>query len=102
MYTVSTDGFVFEWDETKERSNLKKHGVSFHDALTVFSDGNALRSFDIDHAEAEDRFLLLGMSARARILMVCHCFRRDGTVIRIISARKADENESRGYWEVRA
>lgn len=60
MYTVSTDGFVFEWDETKERGNLKKHGVSFHDALTVFSDGNALRSFDIDHSEDEEAVLTVG------------------------------------------
>ncbi len=87
----------FVWDESKAALNLEKHGVSFEDAATVFQDEDALRIFDPDHSEDEDRFLLLGTSATLRILVVCHCYRENETQIRIISARKATANEIGTY-----
>ncbi len=88
----------FEWDSRKKKTNIKKHGVSFDEARTVFYDENAIQFFDPDHSEDEDRFILLGMSFKLRILVVCHCFRKSETVVRIISARKADRNEENEYW----
>ena len=88
----------FEWDEDKNRENIKKHGVSFQEAQTVFLDENALRFFDPDHSRDEDRFIMLGMSFKLRVLVVCHCHRKNDTVIRIISARKADKHEAKDYW----
>lgn len=90
----------FEWDERKNRENRRKHGVSFEEAQTVFLDENAIRFFDPDHSEDEDRFLMLGISFQLRVLVVCHCFRQDETVIRIISARKANRSEERDYWRM--
>ena len=87
----------FEWDEQKAELNKRKHGVSFEEAATVFDDADALQIFDPDHSEAEDRFILLGMSSILRILVVCHFFRADDETIRIISARKATRNESSTY-----
>ena len=87
----------FEWDDQKAELNKRKHGVSFEEAATVFDDADALQIFDPDHSEAEDRFILLGMSSVLRILVVCHCFRADDETIRIISARKATRNESSTY-----
>ena len=92
------DGIQFQWDEAKERENLRKHGVSFEEAQTVFLDENALRYFDPDHSEDEDRFIMLGMSFKRNVLVVCHCFRLDDAVIRLISARKANGDEARAYW----
>ena len=92
------EGLRFQWNEKKSRENLAKHGVSFEEAQTVFLDENALRFFDPDHSTDEDRFIMLGMSVRLRILVVCHCFRDSDSVVRIISARKADRQEARGYW----
>jgi uncharacterized DUF497 family protein len=92
------DGLLFEWDETKSRANARKHGVSYDEAQTVFLDENAIRYFDPDHSSHEDRFLMLGMSWKLRILVVCHCFRAEDSVIRIISARKADKREAADYW----
>lgn len=88
----------FEWDEDKNRENIKKHGVSFQEAQTVFLDENAIRFFDPDHSQDEDRFIMLGMSFKLRVLVVCHCHRKNDAVIRIISARKADKHEAKGYW----
>ncbi len=88
----------FEWDEAKSRENKRKHGVSFDEAQTVFLDENALRFYDPDHSEDEDRFLMLGISFQLRVLVVCHCFRADDAIIRIISARKADRKEAAIYW----
>ena len=88
----------FEWDEDKNRENIKKHGVSFQEAQTVFLDENAMRFFDPDHSRDEDRFIMLGMSFKLRVLVVCHCHRKNDTVIRIISARKADKHEAKNYW----
>lgn len=98
MYTVHVEGLRFEWDEAKNRENIRKHGVSFEEAQTVFLDENAVRFFDPDHSQDEDRFIMLGMSFKLRILVVCHCHRKNATVIRIISARKADKNETKDYW----
>jgi len=88
----------FEWDERKNRENKRKHKVSFEEAQSVFLDENALRFFDPDHSEDEDRFLMLGMSFTLRVLVVCHCYREDDSVIRICSARKADKSEQSDYW----
>ena len=87
----------FEWDDRKAATNLKKHGVSFEEAKTVFFDERAKLIDDPDHSEDEERFVLLGMSSALRILLVCHCCRSRGNVIRIISARKAVSKESKTY-----
>lgn len=87
----------FDWDSTKAATNLKKHGVSFEEAQSVFYDEFAVQFFDEDHSSDEERFLLLGMSTGARLLLVCHCERDAGHVIRIISARKATKRESAFY-----
>ena len=89
----------FEWDKTKSLENEKKHKISFEEAQTIFVDENALLIHDTDHSDEEDRFVLLGMSAKVKILAVCHCYREDDEVIRIISARKATRNEQKTYWE---
>ncbi len=86
----------FEWNQSKARSNLKKHGVSFEEAQSVFFDEHAIQFFDSDTSSEEERFLLLGLSENSRILLVCHC-EREGEVIRIISARKATSNERKNY-----
>ena len=87
----------FAWDEAKAEENRRKHGISFEEASTVFADENARLKHDPDHSEEEDRFLLLGFSAKLRLLIVCHACRENGEVIRIISARKATPNERRQY-----
>jgi uncharacterized DUF497 family protein len=87
----------FEWDRAKASANLKKHSVSFEEAQTVFYDEFAVQFFDDEHSSGEDRFLMLGMSSEANLLLVCHCERADGDVIRIISARRATTQESRFY-----
>jgi uncharacterized DUF497 family protein len=87
----------FEWDPRKARSNERKHGVSFEEASTAFADEHALLIPDPDHSDAEDRFILLGLSAAIRLLIVVHVFRDDDDVIRIISARKATSSESTQY-----
>jgi uncharacterized DUF497 family protein len=89
----------FDWDESKSRSNKKKHGVSFEEAKSVFLDPNARLIPDPDHSDYEDRFILLGLSERLRTLVVCHCYREGDSVIRIISARKADQKEISIYEE---
>ncbi|MCK4564639.1 MAG: BrnT family toxin [Verrucomicrobia bacterium] len=91
-------GIRFEWDKRKARENVRKHKVSFEEAQTVFLDENAIRFFDPDHSKDEDRFLMLGMSFTLRVLVVCHCHREEDSVIRIISARKADKREQADYW----
>ena len=88
---------TFEWDAAKAASNLKKHGVSFEEAQTVFYDEFAVQFFDGEHAGLEARFLMLGFSNEARLLIVCHCERGQREVIRIISARKATRNERQHY-----
>ena len=84
----------FEWDETKAKANLKKHGISFDEAKSVFLDDRARLMPDPDHSENEERFVLLGYSAGLKLLVVCHCYRAAERVIRLISARKATRQES--------
>jgi len=86
----------FEWDSTKARINVQKHGISFEEAQSVFYDEYALQ-FDDDGAAEEERFIMLGMSIKSKILVVCHCERAGGQIIRIISARKATANERTFY-----
>ena len=92
MYNV-----FFDWDENKNRVNIEKHGVSFVEAMTVFDDDNALYKPDADHSQDEARFIILGLSANTRLLVVCHCYRESETVVRIISARKATKTEGEQY-----
>ena len=87
----------FVWDDQKAEDNQKKHRVSFEEAQTVFYDPEARLIYDPDHSQDEDRFILLGLSSALRILIVCHCYRENDQVIRIISARKANRNEQRQY-----
>ena len=89
----------FEWDPTKAASNAKKHGISFEEAKTVFYDENALLIPDPDHSLSEDRFIIMGASSATRILVVVHCFRKNGSTIRIISARRAGTKEQKPYQE---
>ena len=89
----------FEWDTRKAAGNLKKHRVSFEEAQTAFLDEEALVIEDPDPSETEDRFILLGLSATLRVLSVCHCVRESGSVIRIISARRANRFEQKQYHE---
>lgn len=88
---------TFEWDPAKATGNLRKHGVSFDEAQSIFYDEFAIQFFDEEHSGSEERFLLLGMSTGAHLLLVCHCERDAGNVIRIISARKATKRESTFY-----
>ncbi|MBQ9360119.1 MAG: BrnT family toxin [Lachnospiraceae bacterium] len=87
----------FEWDDNKNKTNKEKHGISFEEAETVFYDENALVRDDPDHSDEEDRFLILGFSSLANVLVVSHCYRDKDETIRIISARKATRNESLQY-----
>lgn len=89
----------FDWDHAKSRSNKKKHGISFEEAQSVFEDSNARLISDPDHSGNEDRFILLGLSGDLRMLVVCHCYCEDDTIIRIISARKANRKETLIYEE---
>ena len=88
---------LFEWDSSKARANATKHGVTFEEAKSAFADERAKLIDDPDHSEDEDRFILLGLSSSLRLLVVCHCYRMDGNVIRIISARKATSEETKFY-----
>ena len=92
---------VFEWDKRKENANIRKHGVSFVEARTTFYDDNAVQFYDPDHSDEEDRFILLGLSHKLNALVVCHYFREEETIVRIISARKADKDETNIYWSYR-
>ena len=87
----------FEWDENKNETNKKKHKISFEEAKTVFYDEDALVIDDPDHSQDEDRFIILGFSAAANILIVSHCYRGEDEIIRIISARKATNREAKQY-----
>lgn len=89
----------FEWDENKNKINQRKHRISFAEAKTVFYDDDALIIDDPDHSETEERFIILGLSRKANLLIVCHCYRENDEVIRIISARKATKTEARQYQE---
>lgn len=93
------DTIRFEWDENKNEINKKKHKISFEEAKTVFYDTEALLIDDPEHSIEEERFIILGFSQKANLLVVCHCYRASDTVIRIISARKATKTESEQYFE---
>ena len=87
----------YEWDENKNQENIKKHGISFEEAVSVFRDTESLTIYDKDHSENEDRFLIIGFSFKLRLLVVCHCYRQNDTVVRIISARKVSKAETKKY-----
>ena len=89
---------TFEWDSAKARSNFKKHEISFEEAKSVFFDEFAVQFYDEENSEQEDRFIMLGVSNQSHALVVCHCERESGEVVRMISARKATSNE-RKYYE---
>ena len=89
---------IFEWDDKKNASNIRKHGVSFEEAQTVFFDENAIEFDDPDHSIQEERFILLGLSQSLKVLVVCHCYRTVESKIRIISARKATKKEQSIYF----
>jgi uncharacterized protein len=92
MRTIS-----FKWDIKKAKENLEKHNISFEEAQTVFADPNARMIFDTEHSSDEDRFIILGISSGLRLLVVCHCYRENDMIIRIISARKATRKERKQY-----
>lgn len=92
------DMIKFEWDENKNRINQSKHKISFEEAKTVFYDENALVIDDPNHSKEEERFIILGFSKKANLLVVCHCYRESESVIRIISARKATKTEEKQYY----
>lgn len=91
------DSLRFEWDQRKAAANLKKHGIGFEEAKSAFYDEHARLIDDPDHSADEERFILLGLSFSLRIVVVCHCYRGDDEVIRIISAMKATAHETRSY-----
>jgi uncharacterized DUF497 family protein len=88
----------FSWDDKKDKTNNRKHKVSFEEAQTTFFDENAIEFFDPDHSQNEDRFLMLGLSYLLRVLVVSYCLREESSEIRIISARKATEKEQKIYF----
>jgi len=88
---------LFDWDENKAKINENKHGISFLEAMTTFNDPNAIIIDDDEHSDDEERFILLGMSSVANLLMVCHCYRDENDIIRLISARKANRLENRKF-----
>ena len=94
---MSRDDLHFTWDPAKNAGNQKKHRVDFSEACSVFFDDQARLIDDPDHSSDEDRFIIMGRSARFRILLVCHCYRRDDAEIRIVSARKALKHEIKHY-----
>ena len=87
----------FEWDENKNQTNIEKHSISFEEASSVFEDTDALIISDEEHSQNEDRFVLIGFSYKFNLLVVCHCYRQNEEVVRIISARKATKNERKEY-----
>ena len=90
---------TFDWDKNKALSNQKKHKVSFQEAKSVFYDQNARLIHDPEHSLSEDRYILLGISHSSRLLVVCHCYQKNGQVIRLISARLANSRERQEYQE---
>lgn len=94
---IEVDGQLFDWDTAKNLSNISKHGIPFKLAATIFSDADTIFLDDYKHSQEEDRFLAIGLSKNLNLLTVCHCYREDETVIRIISARKANTTETKMY-----
>ena len=94
------DSLKFVWDEAKNKLNITDHKISFEEAKTVFYDPNAKVIYDPDHSNDEDRFIILGLSVSLNLLVVCHCYRENDNIIRIISARKATTAERKQYGGV--
>ena len=94
---VEYHGILFDWDETKGAANKAKHGVTLGEAMTTFSDKHAQIYDDEEHSDDEERFILIGHSEKSRLLIVCHCYRENDVVTRIISARKATRHERQKY-----
>ena len=99
-YIVVIRDIQFEWDPSKNISNISKHGVSFEEASTVFSDRLYIEIDDPDHSQDDERFIAYGISVNCRLLAVCYCTKQDDYIMRIISARKATANETRQYGEI--
>lgn len=93
------ENIKFEWDENKNQLNKVKHGIDFDEAATVFYDAYAIVIEDTEYSGKEDRFVILGFSQKANLLVVCHCYRASDTIIRIISARRATASETKQYNE---
>ncbi len=89
---------IFEWDDNKNKTNQVKHGVAFEEAETVFFDEKAIEFDAPDHSIDKERFLLLGFSQTLKIMIVCHYYRDDESIVRIISARKATKKEQKAYF----
>ena len=98
QYNMCMNGLRFEWDPGKNEINKRKHRISFEEAKTVFYDDDAKVIDDPDHSFEEERFIILGLSQSAKLLVVCHCYRESETVIRLISARKATKTETEQYF----
>ena len=99
-YNIGMEELRFEWDPHKAEINQRKHAIAFEEARTVFEDPEALVIDDPDHSMDEERFIILGFSIRANLLVGCHCYRESESVIRIISARKATVREAKQYHEM--
>jgi uncharacterized DUF497 family protein len=97
LFVLEFEGQLFDWDISKNLLNIEKHGVPFKEAATVFGDIAAVILDDTEHSQDEERFRIIGYSGNLRLLMVCHCYKYDVSVIRIISARKATISERKLY-----
>ena len=97
---IEINGKLFDWDVKKNLMNIEKHGVSFKMAASSFFDPDAITFDDDDHSQDEDRFILIGVNKYDRLLTVCHCYRETGNIVRIISARKANQIEHDIYGGV--
>ncbi len=100
-YSIIMNAIQFEWDDVKAKTNKRKHDVTFEEAKTVFWDDNARLIHDPDHSDEEERFLMLGLSFKQKLMLVVHCYRDDGNVVRLISARNASKNERKQYEELK-
>jgi uncharacterized DUF497 family protein len=89
----------FDWDPNKAAGNIRKHGISFEEASSAFYDERSRLIYDPDHSQDDDRYILLGVSEESRLLMVCHLYKENDRLIRIISARPATKDERRQYQE---
>ena len=99
MYKIRIGVFDFEWDDDKNDKNIRKHGISFIEAVDAFRDEHSALYFDEAHSADEDRYYLIGMSERLGVLIVFHCYRFEGASVRIISARQVTTNEKEKYRE---
>ena len=89
----------FEWDEVKNASNFREHGVWFEEAQTVWADPHSAELYDPDHSTGEERFIRVGYSRKERVLLVVFCETHEGNTVRIISARKATSKETKSHEE---